>query len=47
MAVVSKPLYTVFYGYSAFGTSILQWSSYMSLFLGLFVLLGSTLQAAN
>lgn len=47
MAVVSKPLYTVFYGYSAFGTSILQWSSYMSLFLGLFVLLGSTLQAIN
>ena len=47
MAVVSKPLYTVFYGYSAFGTSILQWSSYMSLFLGLFVLLGSTLQAVN
>ncbi len=47
MAVVSKPLYTVFYGYSAFGTSILQWSSYMSLFLGLFVLFGSTLQAIN
>lgn len=47
MAVVSKPLYTVFYGYSTFGTSILQWSSYMSLFLGLFVLLGSTLQAVN
>ncbi|MGB3161623.1 MAG: polysaccharide biosynthesis C-terminal domain-containing protein [Carnobacterium sp.] len=47
IAVVSKPLYIVFYGYSAFGTSILQWSSYMSLFLGLFVLLGSTLQAAN
>ncbi|MGX7395479.1 putative polysaccharide biosynthesis protein [Carnobacterium mobile] len=47
MAVVSKPLYTVFYGYSAFGTNILQLSSYMSIFLGLFVLLGSTLQAAN
>lgn len=47
MAVVSKPLYTVFYGYSVFGTNILQLSSYMSIFLGLFVLLGSTLQAAN
>lgn len=47
MAVVSKPLYTVFYRYSEFGTSILQWSSYMSLSLGLFVLLGSTLQAVN
>lgn len=47
MVVVSKPLYTVFYGYSSFGTSILQWSSYMSLFLGLFVLFGSTLQAIN
>lgn len=47
MGAVSKPLYTVFYGYSVFGASILQWSSYMSLFLGLFVLLGSTLQAMN
>lgn len=47
MAVVSKPLYTVFYGYSAFGTGILQLSSLMSIFLGLFVLLGSTLQAAD
>ncbi|WP_245592921.1 putative polysaccharide biosynthesis protein [Carnobacterium funditum] len=47
MAVVSKPLYTVFYGYSAFGTGILQLSSFMSISLGLFVLLGSTLQAAN
>lgn len=47
MAVVSKPLYTVFYGYSAFGTGILQLSSFMSIFLGLFVLLGSTLQAAD
>lgn len=47
MAVVAKPLYTVVYGYSAFGASILQLSSYMSIFLGLFVLLGSTLQAAN
>ncbi|MGB6177803.1 putative polysaccharide biosynthesis protein [Carnobacterium sp.] len=47
MAVVSKPLYTVFYGYSSFGTGILQLSSFMSIFLGLFVLLGSTLQAAD
>jgi O-antigen/teichoic acid export membrane protein len=47
MAVVSKPLYTVFYGYSTFGTGILQLSSLMSVFLGLFVLLGSTLQAAD
>lgn len=47
MAVVSKPLYTVFYGYSALGTGILQLSSFMSIFLGLFVLLGSTLQAAD
>lgn len=47
MSAVSKPLYTVFYRYSSFGTNILQWSSYMSIFLGLFVLLGSTLQALN
>ncbi|WP_414839799.1 putative polysaccharide biosynthesis protein [Carnobacterium sp. TMP28] len=47
MAVVSESLYTVFYGYSAFGTRILQLSSFMSIFLGLFVLLGSTLQAAD
>ncbi|WP_407372008.1 oligosaccharide flippase family protein [Carnobacterium sp.] len=47
MMIVAEPLYTVFYGYSAFGTTVLQVASFMSLFLGLFVLMGSTMQAAN
>ncbi|WP_035054098.1 putative polysaccharide biosynthesis protein [Carnobacterium pleistocenium] len=47
MAVVAEPLYTVFYEQNAFGTELLQVASFMSLFLGLFVLMGSTMQAAN
>ena len=47
MAVVAEPLYTVFYGQNDFGTNLLQVASFMSLFLGLFVLMGSTMQAAN
>ena len=47
MAVVAEPLYTVFYEQSDFGTNLLQVASFMSLFLGLFVLMGSTMQAAN
>lgn len=47
MAVVAKPLYTAFYVYNEFGSSLLQMASFMSIFLGLFVLLGSTMQAAN
>ncbi len=47
MMIVAEPLYTVFYGHSDFGTTVLQVASFMSLFLGLFVLMGSTMQAAN
>src|SRR5699024_7002316 len=47
MAVVAEPLYTVFYGQNDFGTNLLQVASFMSLFLVLFVLMGSTMQAAN
>lgn len=47
MMIVAEPLYTVFYGHSDFGTTALQVASFMSLFLGLFVLMGSTMQAAN
>ena len=47
MMIVAEPLYTVFYGHSDFGTTSLQVASFMSLFLGLFVLMGSTMQAAN
>lgn len=47
MMIVAEPLYTVFYGQSDLGTTALQVASFMSLFLGLFVLMGSTMQAAN
>ncbi len=47
MAVVSEPLYTVFYGQSDLGTRITQVSAGMSIFVALYAVLGNILQAAN
>ncbi|WP_027109264.1 putative polysaccharide biosynthesis protein [Lacticigenium naphthae] len=47
MAVLAGPLYTVFYGYNEFGTTITQVSAYMSIFLAGYALFGNSLQAAN
>ena len=47
MAVLSGPLYTIVYGYDAFGTSVTKGLAYMSIFLALYSLLGNALQAAN
>lgn len=44
MAAVAGPLYTLFYGYDALGISVLQYSSYISILLGLFTVLGAMLQ---
>ena len=47
MAVLAGPIYSVVYGYDAFGSSITMVSAYMSIFLSLYSLLGNSLQAAN
>lgn len=44
MAVVAKPLYTIFYGYNFSGTLILEFSSYVSVALGFFTVLAAVLQ---
>ena len=44
MAAVAGPLYTLFYGYDALGINVLQYSSYISILLGLFTVLGAMLQ---
>lgn len=44
MAVVVKPLYTIFYGYNFSGTLILEFSSYVSVALGFFTVLAAVLQ---
>ncbi|KRL61777.1 putative polysaccharide biosynthesis protein [Latilactobacillus fuchuensis] len=44
MAAVAGPLYTLFYGYDALGVNVLQYSSYISILLGLFTVLGAILQ---
>ena len=47
MAVVAEPLYTLFYGYDAFGTSITQWSAIMTIFLGLYTVVSIMVMSAN
>lgn len=47
MAVVAEPLYTLFYGYDAFGTSITQWSAIMTIFLGLYTVVSIMIMSAN
>ncbi|MDN6626369.1 MAG: polysaccharide biosynthesis protein [Pisciglobus halotolerans] len=47
MLVVASPLYTLFYRFSEFGTEITQISAIMTLFLGLYTILGSNLLAAS
>ncbi|MCM1570985.1 polysaccharide biosynthesis protein [Latilactobacillus sakei subsp. carnosus] len=44
MAAVAEPLYTLFYSHDALGISVLQFSSYISILLGLFTVLGAILQ---
>ncbi len=44
MAAVAGPLYTLFYSHDALGISVLQFSSYISILLGLFTVLGAILQ---
>lgn len=44
MAAVAKPLYTIFYGYDFTGTLVLEFSSYMSIVLGLFTVVSAMLQ---
>ncbi|AKP68392.1 putative polysaccharide biosynthesis protein [Companilactobacillus ginsenosidimutans] len=45
MYAVSQPLWTTFYRYDALGISMLQFSSVMSILLGLFTVLAAVLQA--
>lgn len=45
MYAVSQPLWTTFYRYDALGVSMLQFSSLMSILLGLFTVLSAVLQA--
>ncbi|MQS53473.1 polysaccharide biosynthesis protein [Lactobacillus salsicarnum] len=45
MYAVSQPLWTTFYRYDALGVWMLQFSSIMSIFLGLFTVLSAVLQA--
>ncbi|HSL85581.1 MAG TPA: polysaccharide biosynthesis protein, partial [Bacteroidales bacterium] len=47
MAVVSEPLYAIFYGQSDLGTRITQVSAAMSIFVALYAVLGNILQASN
>lgn len=44
MAAVSKPLYTLFYGYDALGISVLTLNSFTAVFLGLFTALAAIMQ---
>ncbi|ANY13385.1 putative polysaccharide biosynthesis protein [Latilactobacillus curvatus] len=44
MAAVAGPLYTLFYAHDTLGISVLQFSSYISIMLGLFTVLGAVLQ---
>lgn len=47
MAAVAEPLYTVFYQHDDFGTSITQWSSIMTIFLGLYTVVSIMIMSAN
>lgn len=47
MAVVAEPLYTLFYGYDSFGTTITQWSAVMTIFLGLYTVVSIMIMSAN
>lgn len=47
MLVLASPLYTLFYEFNVFGTEMTRVSSIMTLFLGLYTVLGSNLLAAN
>ncbi|GEP19201.1 putative polysaccharide biosynthesis protein [Pediococcus argentinicus] len=44
MAAVAQPAYTLFYHLSAVGTSILEFSSYMAIILGLFTVISAIMQ---
>lgn len=44
LAAVAQPLYTVFYTYNKLGILVLQFSSYVSIVLGLFTVLGAIMQ---
>lgn len=47
MAAVSKPLYTIFYRYSASGTTILVFSSYITIILGLYTVVSAIMQGLS
>lgn len=47
MFVVASPLYSLFYGQNDFGTEMTKISAIMTLFLGLYTILGSNLLAAS
>lgn len=44
MMAIAKPLYVVFYGYDPLGISLLELSSLLSIFLGLFTVLATVMQ---
>ncbi|WP_262315564.1 putative polysaccharide biosynthesis protein [Lacticaseibacillus parakribbianus] len=44
MAAVSQPLYVVFFGYDKLGISVMELSSFLAVFFGLFTVLASVLQ---
>lgn len=47
MAVISTPIYTVFYGYDPLGSSVLYLSAFTSISLGLFTVLMAILQGLS
>lgn len=47
MAAIAKPLYTIFYGYDALGTSVLYLSAFVAIILGLFTVLAAVLQGLS
>lgn len=47
LAAVSTPIYTVFYRYSASGSTILEISAYVAIFMGLFTIVAAIMQGVS
>ena len=47
IAYLSRPIYTLFYGYSLYGTLILRYTAFQALFASIYIVISMALQSLN